>query len=152
MNCQGLKTTKAGVHRFLKKYKNTGSMRVQPGLGRPSIITPEIQAIVDQEMEKDDETTATQLKQILTQKGYKISLSTVLRCRSKLGWTFKGSRYCQHVRPANKVKRLEWARKCIREKEMFDDVVFTDESSIQLETHRRFKFRRIGSQPKLKPR
>ena len=28
-------------------------MRVQPGLGRPSIITPEIQAIIDQEMEKD---------------------------------------------------------------------------------------------------
>ena len=42
-------------------------MGVQPGLGQPSIITPEIQAIVDQEMEKDDETMATQLKQINTE-------------------------------------------------------------------------------------
>ena len=91
-------------------------MRVQPGLGRSSIITPEIQATVDQEMEKDDKTMATQLRQLLTQKSYKISLSTILHCRSKLGWIFKGSRYCQHVRPANKVKHLEWARKCMRER------------------------------------
>ena len=42
--------------------------------------------------------------------GYKISLCTVLRCRRSLGWTFRGSAYCQLVRNVNKQKRREWAK------------------------------------------
>ena len=111
-----------------------------------------MQAVIDQQMEKDDETTATQLHAMLKEKGFKISLRTVLRCRRQLGWTYNGSKYCQLVREANKTKRFAWAKKLVDDKETFDDVIFTDESSIQLETHRRFSFRREGCQPRLKPR
>ena len=41
--------------------------------------------------------------------GTLVSLQTILRCRSALGWTFRGSAYCQLIRRENKVKRLAWA-------------------------------------------
>ena len=34
----------------------------------------------------------------------------------------------------------------------FLNVVWTDESSIQIETHKKFAYRKKGSQPKRKPR
>ena len=101
---EGLSATRNG--KFVAKYLRTGSIRVLPGAGRPSIITPEMRAVVDAQMEKDDETTATQLHALLKEKGFKISLRTVQRCRSQLGWTYRGSKFCQLVREANKTKRL----------------------------------------------
>ena len=72
---EGLSATRNG--KFVAKYLRTGSIRVLPGAGRPSIITPEMRAVVDAQMEKDDETTATQLHALLKEKGFKISLRTV---------------------------------------------------------------------------
>ena len=43
------------------------------------------------------------------------------------------------IREANKLKRLEWAQEYVHEAEVgFLNVIFTDETSIQLEPHRRF--------------
>ena len=49
-----------------------------------------------------------------------------------LGWTFRGSAYCQLIRDANKRKRLEWARQYASDD--FEDVIWADEASVQLET------------------
>ena len=55
-------------------------------------------------MHIDDETTAHQLHRLLQSRGYKISLCTaVLRCRRSLGWTFRGSAYCN-------VNKQKWAK------------------------------------------
>ena len=101
-------------------------------------------------MELDDETTAHQLHCLLEKKGYVISLATILRCRISLGWTFRGSAYCQLIREANKAKRLAWAKEY--RDDTFEDVIYTDECSVQLETHRRFCCRKNGQRPKPKPR
>ena len=58
-----------------------------------------------------DETTATQLQKILLDHQLYLSLTTILRSRSHLGWTFRGSSYCQLIKTVNKVKRLDWAKK-----------------------------------------
>ena len=92
--------------KFLKKYRESGTIGRKPGSGRPSIFTPDMLKLVDEAMERDDETTATQLQQILQQNGYTVSLQTILRHRSTLGWTFRGSAYCQLIRSTNKLKRL----------------------------------------------
>lgn len=113
-------------------------------------ITEEIKRVVEEQMRLDDETTAHQLYYLLRRKGFTLSLRTILRCRTALGWTFRGSAYCQLIRHANKVKRLQWARDNIRKD--FDDVVWTDETTVQLETHRRFCCRKKGEPPKSKPR
>lgn len=130
-----------------------GNVARKSGSGRPSKITLEIKRIVDKRMEEDDETTAYQLYNLLKEKGYSISLRTVLRCRSSLGWTFRGSSYCQLIRHINKEKRLEWARQHLDESEDgFGDVIWTDETSVQMESHKRHACHRKGEKPKPKPR
>ena len=54
----------------------------------------------------------------------------------KLGWTYRGSRYCQLICQANKEKRLDWARAHLHDD--FEDVVWSDETTVQLECHKRF--------------
>ena len=76
---KGIQVSKVGVWKFLKVYKNTGSTMRRPGSGRMSKITQRVKELVDQQMENDDETTATQLHRLLNDNGIDISLRTVLR-------------------------------------------------------------------------
>ena len=136
--------------RVSKKYKKHGTISRLPGSGRLFKLTRAMLDIVEAQMELDDETTVTQLVRILGERGYKVSKSTIERARRILGWTFHGSRYCQLIWNVNKEKRVQWALKhCGND---FEDVVWTDESTIQLEKHRMFSFRKVGTAPKLKPR
>ena len=152
---EGIYVTAPGVRNLLKKYEETGTISRRLGSGRPSKITPEVLRIVEEQMEKDDETTATQLQKILLDHQLYLSLTTILRSRSQLGWTFRGSSYCQLIKTVNKVKRLDWAKKyehLTSIEDSFGDVVWTDESTIQMESHRRYCCRKRGRQPKPKPR
>ena len=146
----GIVISRHGVAKFLKVYQATGSIERRPGSGRMSSITWKIKELVEEKMQDDDETTATQLYRMLQDQGITISLRTVLRCRTILGWTFRGSAYCQLVREENKAKRLLWAQQ--HTEEAFNDVIFTDETTVQLENHRRFCCRKISERPKPKPR
>ena len=152
---EGLSGSRRGIDKFLKRFQETGSIARQPGQGRPSKITSEIKEMVEAQMWLDDETMAIQLHQLLISRGYNISKRTVLRCRTSLGWTFRGSAYCQLIRETNKAKHLDFAQKYVEEATSateFEDVVWTDEYSVQLETHRRFCCRKCGEPPKHKPR
>ena len=57
-------------------------------------------------MKENDETTATQLRKLLEDKGFSVSKTTIIRARQRLGWTFHGSRYCQMIRAKNKERGL----------------------------------------------
>ena len=150
---EGISASSRGIAKFIARFEETGSIDRRPGSSRPTKITDEMKRIVEQQMQRDDETTAQQLHSILAGERYSVCLSTILRCRRTLGWTFRGSAYCQMIRQANKAKRLEWARAYAHEAETgFLDVVFTDETSIQLESHRRFCCRKAGEPPRPKPR
>ena len=109
-----MQASRRGVNKFIQRYQQTGTIARKPGSGRPSKIASEIKAIVDEQMRTDNETTAVQLHALLKLKGYDISLRTILRCRTSLGWRFRGSVYCQLIRDVNKQKRLEWARAKLR--------------------------------------
>ena len=122
---ENLNCSRVGIYKFLKKYEVTGSIGRRVGSGRPSKITAEIKQIVEEQMRADDETTVYQLHRLLTEKGYSISLRTILRCRTSLGWTFRGSAYYQLIREANKVKQPTWAQRHLSDS--FDDVIYTDE-------------------------
>lgn len=147
---EGIYLSREGIHKFLVRFLERGSMLRKPGSSRPSKITADIKKIVDDQMEVDDETSAHQLHALLVSKGYSINLRTVLRCRTSLGWTFRGSAYCQLIREVNKKKRLEWAAQ--NKDDDFLDVIYTDECSIQMESHRRYCCRKKNCAPRLKPR
>ena len=150
LRAENLTASKRGIAKFLKKYEETGSIARRPGSGRPSKVTAAVKSLVEEQMKRDDETTAHQLHVLLKSKGFNLSLRTVLRCRTTLGWTFRGSAYCQLIRDVNKQKRLEWARENVQLD--WGNVVWTDECTVQLETHRRFCCRKLGERPKNKPR
>lgn len=147
---ENIRVSQISVYKFLRRYSETASIARKPRSGRPSTITQEIKQIVEAQMQEDDETSAVQLHALLKSKGINISRRTVLHCRLSLGWTFRGSAYCQMIRQANKEKRLEFAQ--TNREDDFENVVFTDESTIQLSSHRRFCCRKVNEPPKLKPR
>ena len=85
-------------------------------------------------MHADDETTATQLQELLASHGVYVSSSTILCSRKQLGWIYRGSAYCQLICETNKQKWLEFALANLHDS--FNDVIFTDETTEQLESHR----------------
>ena len=147
---ESIYVSREGIHKFLEKYVETGCLNRRPGSGRPFKITAEIRRIVEQQMRLDDETSAYQLHGLLVSRGYSLSIQTILRCRAALGWTFRGSAYCQLIGEENKQKRLDFVHQY--KDDPFDNVIYTDECTVQLETHRRFCCRKKGETPRPKPR
>ena len=96
---------------FIKKYRQTKSICRRSGSGRPSKLTAEVKAIVEEETRKDDETTAHPLHQLLLSRGYRISLRTILRCRTSLAWKFRGSAYCLYLLLSVIVHTYRWSVK-----------------------------------------
>ena len=56
------------------------------------------------------------------------------------------------IREANKQKRLDWCIKQLEENEDFHDVIWSDETTVQLESHRRYSFQKKNQPAKLKPK
>ena len=147
-NCEGATERELAVFgsqrvQVFSERWTTGSIARRVGSGRPSKVTAEIKQINEEQMRRDDE-TAYQLHCLLSEKGYlrqltsytacylrrgtAIFLRTILRCRTTLGWTFRGSAYCQLKRDANKAKRLQWAWE--HKDDSFDNVIWSDECTV----------------------
>jgi len=94
---KGIFASSRGVAKFINRYLATGSIPRQLGNGHKTKIIPEIQQIVETQMQSVDETTPSQLHILLAQLGHRISLRAILHCRTALGWTFRGSAYCQLI-------------------------------------------------------
>lgn len=148
---EGIFPCRQTVWRFKRHYDQYGSIEPLRSSGRPTKLTDEVLQVIETAMQEDDETTASELSLRLQELHVShISLRTILKGRKLLGWTFRGSAYCQLIRAQNKEKRLEWAERYLHDG--FEDVVWTDETTVQLETHRRFCCRKNGQKPRYKPR
>ena len=101
-------------------------------------------------MKRSDETTAIQIHRFLQSRGIDLSLATILRGRRVLGWTFRGAAYCQLIREPNKQCRLLWAQEDLLDD--FHNAIWTDKTTIQLESHKRFYCRKCNTRPKTKPK
>lgn len=135
--------------KLLQKYAEIGAVKRRPGSGKAAKVDDAVKTFIETQMELDDETTATQLQNVLAHHGHKLSLRTMQHCRTSLGWTHCGSAYCQLIRDANKTKKLAFAPLNLRYS--FEDIIYTDECTVQMETHR-FCCRKKGRAPHPKPR
>ena len=142
------------VGNTIQRYLETGNLIDRERKGRPKLLHKEHYLAIDNLMDENNELTARGLKECIVKQFQDLTTSerTIARARQELGWVHQTAKYCQLVREANKGKRLEWAQKMIVEKEMFDDVIFTDESSFQVEYHSRRAYRRIGEPRILRPK
>ena len=151
---EGIITTSMTISNTISRWHLTKSTRDCPKSGPPAKVPESHSRCIDDTMADNDELTASDLKDILIKEfgveKVQYGERTIARIRNELGWTFTTARYCQAIRDANKQKRLDWCTKLIAEKEKFDDVIFTDESTFQLECHRRKCFRKKNMPRKMK--
>lgn len=76
--------------------------------------------------------------------------ATIMRVRkNKPNWVCSKPRYCQLIHNKNKELCLEYARSCLEQRDLFENAIFTDESSIELENTAWLQFRRNDELPPL---
>lgn len=151
---EGITVSIKTLYLLVAKYKQTGTVDDRPRSKREKLLRDPHYCFIDIAISENDELTTRQLHSLLVERfpGLRISLSTVRRARADLGWVVTTPKYCQLIRDGNKEKRLAWCQKMVQDEERFDDVIFTDESSVMLEKHRKKCYRRKGDPRKLKPR
>ena len=81
-----------------------------------------------------------------------ISVSYVCKLRRKLGWIFKATKYGQMVRDINKLKRVEWASEQLERGETFDNVIFSDEASVEIQRCANKMYYKRGETAVLRPK
>ena len=79
---EGIKASVVGIWKFLKRYKDLRTIDRQAVSEHPTHINTEIKTAIESRMEKDDETTAVQLRTLLLLEGHTLSLSTIQRAHS----------------------------------------------------------------------
>ena len=147
----GVKVSRQTIWRLLHHYRQHKKCTPLPRCGRPKLLTPRKMTVIEENMQRDDETTGKELAvKVFQRTGVRLSQRSVYRGRRELGWSYRGAAYCQLIREVNKQKRLQWAEQHVED--LFTDVIWTDETSVQLETHRRFCCRKNGLKPRNKPR
>ena len=74
-----------------------------------------------------------------------ISISIVKRAGNAVGWSAKETWYCALISEISKEKRMTWCMDRIAERDLqLSDVIWTDESSIQLESHQKVTYQKKG--------
>ena len=145
LESEGVKLSRVGLWKFLQRFKQNQTLSTVAPRRKESVPMAVL------EMQKNDELTSPGLRNLIEANfGLRFSFSKVKRLRRKLGWLATGSKYCQLVREANQPKRLEFAQRCLENSETFDDVIFTDESSIQMEWHGKITFHHWWEPPRQK--
>ncbi|XP_041427169.1 uncharacterized protein LOC121396371 [Xenopus laevis] len=142
---QKLQTLGITASRQTVRYHASG--KAKTGCNRPTTtnntVYRQTMSLVEEITKENDETTARQIKVFLATKYQQhLSLSTIRRMRRKLGWRYGKVRYSPMIRDVNKEKRVIQAQQWLNSGETFNDVIFTDETSVALERFARFAFNR----------
>lgn len=79
------------------------------------------------------------------EKKFKLRLhpSTIRKQRKKLNFIAEKPRFIPHIREKNKEKRLDFCMQLQATNDQFDDVIFTDECSVQLGSNRRLVLTKV---------
>jgi transposase len=129
---EGIKTSRSAISLFLSRYSRTGDIGDAPRSGRNAKLAPEAIAYIEEKMQENDELTSRELKEKMANEcDIQISEATIRRVRRKLGWKVENARYCHLVREPNKIKRMAFCLKAFTDKDMFKNVIFTDETCAQ---------------------
>ncbi|KAK3106946.1 hypothetical protein FSP39_003632 [Pinctada imbricata] len=84
-------------------------------------------------MTKNPELTSSMISRRFFQCfGMQVSASHIRRIRQQMGWRCKQTSYCQLISQKNKKGRLKWCLDAYSKKEDFRNVIFTDESTVEL--------------------
>ena len=118
---------------------------------KPTKLNDEHPAYMSQCLRENSELSASELSvKLKCVFGISVSASTVKDARRKLGWVSTTPSYYQTVRHVNRPKRLDYALRCIQTNELFENVIFTDESTIKIQNTANKCFHKLGEEKPLK--
>ena len=152
---EDIKVSRTSIYHLVKKHCQTGSIADLKRAPRRSLLGNAHFRFIDEAMEVNPELTSRQLHGLVVEKfpALSASLSTVKRARQALGWGSKKTRYCAMIGEVNKEKRMMWCLDRVVEGDLdLADVIWTDESSIQLESHRKIIYQKKGRPVRLSAR
>lgn len=133
-----------GIRLVIKRYLDTGSVRHRTRSGRCKSYGSDIKTLIDDLMTQNQELTAPGLNKIIKQKtGVDVPESTIRRLRQDLGWVQCRTVFRPMIRLVNQEKRLEFCCELLRNNEKFEDVIFTDECTVQIEQNTTLSFKKV---------
>ena len=142
---EGFKVSRKAIYYNLEKWQTHKTFANLPPreLKVPQDVTLEMLDFIDSCMENDDELTAPKLTEAVKEKfNVQFSVAKFKRLRKGLGWLCSKSKYCQLVKEVNRQKRLQYATRCLELGDNFDDVLWSDECTVQLEWNGKISFHR----------
>ena len=147
---EGIKISRVALYALIKKYRDTGKIEDRPRARALRKLSDVHYSLIDGTLQQDDELTTAKLYDRFHD--IVVSKSTVKQARRELSWVTSSLKYCQLIRDTNIEKRLEWCRKMLDEKEEFNDVIWTDKSTVMIDPYCRKCYRKEGAAQKLKAR
>ena len=150
---EGYKVSRKAIYCIIKKWEDHKTLANLPSkvLRVPQNISLEMLDFTDGCMENNDEMTAPKLKDAVNNTfGVEFSTAKIKQLRKGLGWLCSKSKYCQLVKEVNRQKRLQYATRCLELADNFDDVLWSDECTVQLEWNGKISFHRWWEPAKLK--
>ena len=155
LSAENIAVVRSTVSRIIQRSreKEEGRQR-EDRRGRPAKATSPVKRKIDEVYRNDPEVTASELRNVLENElpDLRIGVSTIKRARKAAGWVCTKTRYCQMVREVNKMKRLKFCLKVIEGNDDFGNVIFTDESSVEIERSTTTRFRKVGEVYKPAPK
>ena len=134
---EGRVTTRATICRWIFRLVQDCGLDDDFRRGRPLKFTIEISEYMERWLEDDDETTSVELQKLIAREfGVVISSAAIRRhLRESLQWVVVKTICGPMIPDANKQKRLVFAKMCLENQDNFDNIIWTDESSVQLKRH-----------------
>ena len=149
----GIKTLCYSVSSFIARYRRTRNIDDAQRSGQKPLLREDDKNFIDEKMRENDKLTSWELQKLLRdERQVTISTSTIRNARQKLGLKHEKARYWQLIRDKNKAKCLVFCLKPMRENDNLEDVIFTDETSVEIQEYTRYSFRENESVPKRKGR
>jgi transposase len=116
------------------------------------LVTDRDIEVIRETLTNDPNISSRDVQSALINDGSRISSRTVRRAINEAGFVCSKPRYAQLVRDVNKEKRQGFCQDLISRDDSFDDVIFSDESSIQLHGNKLTSYRECNSVNKCLPK
>ena len=141
--------TQKTVRRWIFRWQNNRGLKDSHRSGWLSKITHEIADYLDEQLKEDDKLSSVELQRLINCKfAVELSPSTM---RTSLQWVVVRTRFGPMISDNSKTKRVDFARMCLDTNDDFSNVIWTDESSVQLRRHSQTMRVKVWKERTLKP-
>ena len=129
----GLGVSPAGVLKVCKRFAETGTIKNKAGRGRKKVTTPQTDRRIVRLALKNRKTTSADINNALADSGVAVSGRTVRRRLVTAGLRARIPRKKPFLNPAQRLKRLQWAKKHVNwTNEQWKNVLWSDETRISI--------------------